>query len=115
MIQAGEPSRSSIHWSTMIQLREYLTQLLEGSYDLLMSTVRKLLEPGLGISRLGRDDFLRFISLAQLCTSFVRQRRVKFHASLQLNNLQDILLLSWQLESRGLVSEGSWLSRCEIV
>lgn len=57
----------------MNRLQGYLEQLLEGSYGHLMSTLRKMLEPGLGISRLGRDDYLRYITFSQLCTAFVRQ------------------------------------------
>lgn len=75
-MQASDETVAGMHWSANMKLRGYLEQLLEGSYGLLMGTVRKLLEPGLGISRLDRDDFLRFINFAKLCTSFVRQKEV---------------------------------------
>ena len=60
----------------MVRLRQYLDQFLDTSYGLLMGAVRRSLEPGLGLSRLGRDDFLRFLSVARLCTAFVRLKQV---------------------------------------
>ena len=44
----------------LMQLRSYAEAFLEGSYNILMGSVRKELEPGLNISRLSSDDFLRF-------------------------------------------------------
>ena len=65
----------------MVRLRQYVEQFLETSYGLLMGAVRRSLEPGLGVSRLGREDFLRFLSVARLCTAFVRLKQVTCPAS----------------------------------
>lgn len=35
------------------------------------------LEPGLGISRLDRNDFLRFMQLATFCSSYMRLKEVR--------------------------------------
>ena len=78
--QASDLIEVKTRSSVMIRLRAYLEQLLEGSYELLMATVRKMLEPGMGISRLGREDFMRFLAFSKLCTSFVRQKQVNLQA-----------------------------------
>ncbi|KAK9864055.1 hypothetical protein WJX84_005214 [Apatococcus fuscideae] len=58
--------------STLAGLKAGLEGLLDGGYNRLMGVVRKQLEPGLGISRLDRPDFLHFFYLAHLATGFVR-------------------------------------------
>lgn len=50
--------------------------LAQGAYSHLMATVRKELEPGMGISRLSRDSFVQFLQLARACTAFVRVQQV---------------------------------------
>ncbi len=42
-----------------------------------MATVRKELEPGLGISRLEPVDFFKFLRLAAFTTSYVRTQQVR--------------------------------------
>ena len=42
-----------------------------------MDNVRRELEPGLGISRLSRDDYLRFLRLGAFFTSYVRGKQVR--------------------------------------
>ncbi len=76
-MQAAEELAAGLHWEVVIQLRSYLEQFLGSSYGLLMAPLRKSLEPGLGISRLGRPDFLRFIHLARLATGYVRLKQVR--------------------------------------
>lgn len=86
--QASDKIEVKTRASVMIRLRAYLEQLLEGSYELLMATVRRMLEPGMGVSRLGREDFIRFLAFAKLCTSFVRQKQVDLQAcSLSKKNI----------------------------
>lgn len=75
--QASDQVEVKTRTPVLIRLKAYLEQLLEGSYELLMATVRKMLEPGMGISRLGREDFMRFLGFAKICTSFVRQKQVQ--------------------------------------
>ena len=60
----------------LVQLRSYAEAFLEGSYNILMGSVRKELEPGLNISRLSSDDFLRFFRVANFFTTFVRLQQV---------------------------------------
>lgn len=57
-------------------LKAFAEQFLSSSYNLLMSGLRRDLEPGLNISRLSEDDFLRFFKLAGFFTRFVRQQQV---------------------------------------
>jgi hypothetical protein len=57
-------------------LKEYAGQFLQAGYNLLMEGLRKDLEPGLNISRLSEEDFLRFFKLAAFCTAFVRLQQV---------------------------------------
>lgn len=57
-------------------LTAFAEQFLSGSYNLLMSGLRRDLEPGLNISRLSEDDFLHFFKLAGFFTRFVRQQQV---------------------------------------
>ena len=63
--------------TTLLGLRDGLEGLLEGGYNRLLGVIRRQLEPGLGISRLERPDFIRFFSVAHLCTSYVRMQQVK--------------------------------------
>jgi len=44
--------------------------------QVLMDNVRRELEPGLGISRLSRDDYLRFLRLGAFFTAYVRGKQV---------------------------------------
>ena len=59
----------------LLQLRSYAEAFLEGSYNILMGSIRKDLDAGLNISRLSADDFLRFFRLASLFTGFVRRQQ----------------------------------------
>lgn len=58
------------------RLRAYAEQVLEAAYDVLMDNVRSALEPGLGISRLAKEDFLRFLQLTAFFTAYVRGKQV---------------------------------------
>lgn len=60
----------------LVQLRSYAEAFLQGSYNILMGSVRRELEPGLNISRLSSDDFLRFFRVANFFTTFVRLQQV---------------------------------------
>jgi hypothetical protein len=46
-----------------------------------MDNVRRELEPGLGISRLSRDDYLRFLRLGAFFTAYVRGKQVSAKAN----------------------------------
>ncbi len=50
--------------------------------QVLMDNVRRELEPGLGISRLSRDDYLRFLRLGAFFTAYVRGKQVLRHGNL---------------------------------
>ena len=64
----------------LLRLRIYAEQVLEAAYDVLMDNVRGALEPGLGISRLAKQDFLRFLQLAAFFTAYVRGKQVDPYA-----------------------------------
>lgn len=59
------------------RLREFADQVLEAAYDVLMDNVRSELEPGLGISRLAKEDFIRFLQLTAFFTAYVRGKQVR--------------------------------------
>ncbi|KAK9840302.1 hypothetical protein WJX74_007181 [Apatococcus lobatus] len=61
--------------TTLVGLREGLEGLLDGGYNRLLGTVRKQLEPGMGISRLDRQDFLHFFFVSHLCTGYIRMQQ----------------------------------------
>ncbi len=61
----------------LLQLRSYAEAFLGGSYNLLLGSLRKDLEPGLNISRLAAQDFLRFFRLAAFFTAFVRMQQAR--------------------------------------
>ena len=62
----------------LARMRGFAQQFLaQGAYGRLMGTIRKDLEPGVGISRLGRDSFLQFLHLGRACTSFLRLQQVR--------------------------------------
>ena len=46
-----------------------------------MDNVRRELEPGLGISRLSRDDYVRFLRLGAFFTAYVRGKQVCLKAN----------------------------------
>jgi hypothetical protein len=64
--------------SALPVLKAFAEQFLSSSYNLLMGGLRRDLEPGLNISRLSEDDFLRFFKLAGFFTRFVRQQQVRY-------------------------------------
>ena len=76
MVQDDKHS-SCIDSTALPILKAFAEQFLSSSYNLLMGGLRKDLEPGLNISRLTEDDFLRFFKLAGFFTRFVREQQVK--------------------------------------
>lgn len=74
-VQEGKPQPAFDEEARAI-LKEYAGQFLAAGYGLLMEGLRRDLEPGLNISRLSEDDFLRFFKLAAFCTAFVRLQQV---------------------------------------
>ena len=51
-------------------LRSFADSLLEGGYDILMDSIRPELMHGIGISRLEKEDYIRFFRLSCFCTSY---------------------------------------------
>ncbi len=58
-------------------LKEYVELFLQSSYNILMTGLQKDLDPGLNISRLGNEDFLRFFKLTTFFTRYVRLQQVR--------------------------------------
>lgn len=69
--------QNRVSGTVLPRLREYAEQVLEAAYDVLMDNVRGDLEPGLGISRLAKEDFLRFLQLTAFFTAYVRGKQVR--------------------------------------
>ena len=84
MVQIAEESRSFLPPKLMLRLSNFLQQFLASGYGPLMETVRKKLEPGLGISHADSEDFVRFVQLARLCTAFtfIQQVSTWMHTAL---------------------------------
>lgn len=76
LLQADGGRPMQLDGDMLVQLRSYAEAFLQGSYNILMGSVRKELEPGLNISRLSSDDFLRFFRVANFFTTFVRLQQV---------------------------------------
>ena len=74
-MQAEQDRPVQLGSEVLLQLRSYAEAFLEGSYNILMGSIRKDLDAGLNISRLSADDFLRFFRLASLFTGFVRRQQ----------------------------------------
>ena len=58
-------------------LRGYVERFLQSSYNILMTGLQKDLDPGLNISRLTNEDFLRFFKLTSFFTRYVRLQEVQ--------------------------------------
>ena len=57
-----------------------------------MCNCRKDLEPGLHISRLGREDFAQFFRLARTMTAFVRIKQVTITLALHVQRKADAVI-----------------------
>lgn len=75
-VQHADEARSRPGQELLLKLQGLLEDFLSCGYGPLMEVVRKQLEPGLSLSRLSPSDFLRFVQLARLCTSYVHQKEV---------------------------------------
>jgi hypothetical protein len=62
-------------------LRGYVERFLQSSYNILMTGLQKDLDPGLNISRLTNEDFLRFFKLTSFFTRYVRVQEVQTSSS----------------------------------
>jgi hypothetical protein len=58
-------------------LRGYVERFLQSSYNILMNGLQKDLDPGLNISRLTHEDFMRFFKLTSFFTRYVRLQEVQ--------------------------------------
>ena len=58
-------------------LKAYVERFLQASYNMLMTGLQKDLDPGLNISRLSQESFLRFFKLASFFTRHVRLQQVR--------------------------------------
>lgn len=83
MTQVKEERLTKLSSSLLVHMRGFAQSLLSsGAYGQLMSTIRKDLEPGIGISRLSRESFVHFLALARACTCFLRMQQASI-ASIQ--------------------------------
>ena len=75
MLEAAQQKRTG--GAVLPRLRQYADQVLEAAYEVLMDNVRGDLEPGLGISRLAKEDFVRFLQLTAFFTAFDRGKQAR--------------------------------------
>ena len=57
-------------------LSTYVDRFLQSSYNILMTGLQKDLNPGINISRLSKEDFLRFFKLTTFFIRYVRLQEV---------------------------------------
>lgn len=93
----------------LVQLRSYAEAFLQGSYNILMGSIRKELEPGLNISRLSSDDFLRFFRVTSFFTSFVRRQQVSVPQGVPVSRMFD----RWQHDDASIVPVGGIPEKAE--
>ena len=77
MRQGEGPPSPRFSAAVLVRLRAYAESFLGSSYDALMDNMVRQLKPGLSVSRLHRDDFVRFLKLTAFFTRFVRTREVR--------------------------------------
>ena len=58
-------------------LRNFVENFLQGGYDILMDSIRPELMHGIGISRLEKEDYMRFFRLSCFCTSYMKLKMEK--------------------------------------
>lgn len=75
-LQAKEDEQVQLEPETAHLLKAYVERFLQGSYNILMTGLQKDLDPGLNISRLSNEDFLRFFKLTAFFTGYVRLQEV---------------------------------------
>ena len=77
-VQVKEEQPAKLKPALLSRMKCFVQQFLaQGAYSHLMATLRRELEPGVGISRLSRASFVQFLQLARACTAFVRLQQVQ--------------------------------------
>jgi hypothetical protein len=71
-----EDSGANLSRRALQQVGQYADAFLEAAYEVLMNTLRRDLEPGIGVSRLQRADFLRFFRMGAFFTRYVHLKQV---------------------------------------
>ena len=71
-------------------LNAYVDRFLQSSYNILMTGLQKDLNPGLNISRLSQEDFLRFFKLTTFFIRYVRLQEVIAALSLCLRSVSHL-------------------------
>ena len=61
-------------------LRTFTESFLSGGYDVLMDSIRPELMHGIGISRLEKEDYIRFFRLSWFCTTYKKLRMERISA-----------------------------------
>lgn len=74
-LQVDDGESRQVSAACLAQLRAWTDEFLAGGYNPLMEVIRKDAEPGLGISRLSRQEFAKFLRLAAAVTAYVRLRQ----------------------------------------
>ena len=73
-----ETEESQVHFEPEMSglLNAYVDRFLQSSYNILMTGLQKDLNPGINISRLSQEDFLRFFKLTTFFIRYVRLQEV---------------------------------------
>ena len=73
-----ETEEQQVHFEPEMSgfLSTYVDRFLQSSYNILMTGLQKDLNPGINISRLSKEDFLRFFKLTTFFIRYVRLQEV---------------------------------------
>ena len=73
-----ETEEAQVHFEPDMSglLNAYVDRFLQSSYNILMTGLQKDLNPGINISRLSQEDFLRFFKLTAFFIKYVRLQEV---------------------------------------
>lgn len=80
----GKAAQERVLYPMSDDLRDLLVSFadnfLQGGYDILMDSIRPELMHGIGISRLEKEDYIRFFKLSWFCTSYKKLKMEKIDA-----------------------------------
>lgn len=75
--RTARPPAPTLPAQLLVGMCGVVEELLQGSYAILMTQLRRELQPGLHVSRLEADDFVRFLQLARFFHQYVRLKTVR--------------------------------------
>ena len=114
-VSAQDTEEAQVHFAPEMSglLSAYVDRFLQSSYNILMTGLQKDLSPGINISRLSKEDFLRFFKLTSFFTRYVRLQEVVAPLSLYFRSmvhLADCLIstLAFTARLRMLMLIGDW-------